>query len=201
MVQMRTVVAALCTALVLASCGGDDLTLTEYVDLINDAADRAGQTAAELISAGVLGDDVTPQQLQAGMERGLREIRKPLQESVDAVDPPDQIADLHELLWSWHADFIEIEETLAVRVGETADTAEGWTSLSDSPEMARYRSALAEGKQLCVDFQADLDATESRGAFDDTPWIPGELKEVVTAALGCQWFPEDPQSIYRYPLP
>jgi len=198
---MRTVIAALCTALVLAACGGDDLTLTEYVDLINDAAGRAGETAARLISEGVVGDDVTPQQLQAGMERGLREIRIPLQESVDAIDPPDQIADVHELLWSWHADFIDVEEALAARAGAAADTEEGWTALSDSPEMARYRRSLAEGKQVCVDFQADLDATEVRGAFEDTPWIPGELKEVVTAALGCQWFPDDPESVYRYPLP
>ena len=173
---MKTLVALLCMALVLASCGGRDLTLTEYVSEINEAAERAGQTAARLTSEGVLGGDVSPQQLQTGLRTGLREIRIPLQETVDGIEPPDQVADLHELLWSWHADFIEIEQALAERVGTTADTEEGWTALSDSQEMVRYRNSVAEGKQVCIDFQADLDATEERGAFEDAPWIPGELK-------------------------
>ena len=33
--------------------------------------------------------------------------------------------------------------------------------------------------------QAKLDATAARGAYADTPWVPGELKEVVDAFLGC----------------
>lgn len=198
---MRTVTGLLCTAVILASCGGGETTLTEYVSQVNEAAERAGETAAELISEGVLGAEVTPGQLQAGIERGLQEIRIPLQESVDAIDPPDQVAALHERLWSWHAGFIDIEQALAERVGETTDTAEGWSALSNSPEMVSYRSSVAEGKQLCVGFQADLDATEQRGAFEDAPWIPGQLKEVVTAALGCNWFPDDPESIYLYPPP
>jgi len=185
----------------LTACGGDGVTLTEYVDLINAAAERAGQTADQLTSEGVLGGDVTPQQLKAGLERGLNEIRLPLQESVDAIDPPKQVADLHRLLWTWHADFIAIETALAVRVGQAPDTEEGWTALSDSTEMAAYRGSVAAGKQVCVDFQAELDDTEVRAEFRDVPWLPGELKEVVKAALGCQWFPEDPDSIYRYPLP
>ena len=67
--------------------------------------------------------------------------------------------------------------------------------------MAAYRAAIAEGKQVCTGFQADLDATAERGVFTDTPWVPGELKEVVEAVLGCQWFPEHPEDVYRYPPP
>lgn len=107
---------------------------------------------------------------------------------------------MHTLLWSWHADFIHVETTLAARVGATADTEEGWTTLSGSPEVAAYRASIAEGKQVCIDFQAQLDATEERGAFEDVPWLPSELSEVVNASLGCEWFPDDPQSVYRYPL-
>ncbi len=191
----------LCLAVGLTACGESGTALTEYVDLINVAAEQAGQTAQQLISEGVLAGDLNPQQLQAGIERGLREIRLPLQESVDAIQPPRQVADLHELLWTWHADFIAVETALAERVGQAADTEEGWTALSDSSEMAAYRGSVAAGKQVCIDFQAELDDTAVRGEFKDVPWLPGELKEVVIAALGCEWFPEDPDSIYRYPLP
>lgn len=194
-------IAALALALALSACGGGEITLTEYVDLINAAAEEAGQRALQLTSEGVLGDDVNPQQLQAGLERGLEEIRIPLQESVDAIDPPEQVAELHSLLWTWHADFIAIETLLAERVGETPDTAEGWTALSDSPEMAAYRASVAEGKEVCVDFQARLDATAARGDFEDVAWLPNELSEVVAAALGCNWFPDDPETIYLYPPP
>jgi len=65
--------------------------------------------------------------------------------------------------------------------------------------MALYRSALAGAKQVCLDFQDRLDATEARGAFADTPWIPGEMKEVVERVLGCVWFPDNPEDVYRYP--
>ena len=67
--------------------------------------------------------------------------------------------------------------------------------------MAAYRAAIAEGKQVCNDFQSRLDATEQRGVFADTPWIPGEMKEVVERVLGCVWFPENPEDVYRYPPP
>ncbi len=193
--------AALCLAIALTACGRGEITLTEYVDQINAAAEQAGQRALQLSAEGVLGADVTPQQLQAGLERGLEEIRIPLQESVDAIEPPDQVADLHSLLWSWHAEFIVIETALAERVGDTPDTGDGWTALSDSPEMVAYRRSVAEGKQVCVDFQAQLDATAARGEFEDVAWLPSELSEVVAAALGCSWFPDDPDGIYRYPPP
>ena len=65
--------------------------------------------------------------------------------------------------------------------------------------MAAYREGIAEGKRICIEFQAELDATEERGVFADAPWIPVEMAEIVEAVLGCAWFPEDPESVYRYP--
>jgi hypothetical protein len=67
--------------------------------------------------------------------------------------------------------------------------------------MASYRAAVAEGKQVCDGFQAELDDIAALGVFSDSPWMPGELRGVVEAALGCQWFPEHPEDIYRYPPP
>ena len=53
--------------------------------------------------------------------------------------------------------------------------------------------------QVCIEFQSRLDATEQRGVFADTPWIPAEMKEVVERVIGCEWFPENTDDIYRYP--
>jgi len=173
--------------------------MTEYGERIDALAIEAGQRAEELFADAPPITDVTPRMLQTRLERGLLEIRIPLQEAVDGIDPPAQIADLHDLMWDWHSDFISVEEALGARMGEAEDSDEGWTALSESPEMAAYRSAIAEGKQICDGFQARLDATAAGGVFADTPWIPSEMKEVVEAVLGCQWFPEDPEDVYRYP--
>ena len=69
----------------------------------------------------------------------------------------------------------------------------------ESAEVEDYRNALVEGKQVCIDFQSQLDATADRGQFADTPWIPTELSEVVEARLGCELFPENPEDVFRLP--
>jgi hypothetical protein len=199
MATNRLVPLALCVTLLLWGCGDGDMSLTEYVKRVNAMADQASQQGEELFAEAAQITDFTPQHLQAGLERGLREIRVPLQEAADAIEPPEQVASLHHLMWNWHAEFINIEEALAARAGTAEDTAADWEALSESPEMAAYRAAIAAGKQVCTDFQAELDATAERGVFADTPWVPGELKEVVEALLGCEWFPEHPEDVYRYP--
>lgn len=200
-VTVRWPVAHLLVTLVLllGACGGAEMSMTEYGDRI-DVIAREASERGEAVFAELAGTpDMTPQQLQVGIQRVLREIRIPLQEAVDGIDPPASIADLHELMWNWHAEFIATEEALAVRVGDAEDSVEGWTALSDSPEMAAYRTALAEGKEICDSFQARLDATAEAGALSDTPWIPSDMKEIVEAALGCQWFPENADDVYRFP--
>jgi hypothetical protein len=197
----RSVSLVLCSTLLLGACGGGEVSLTEYVDQINAIAIEAGEKGAALIAAGESVEDFTPEHLRAGLERGLTEIRVPLQAAADVMEPPDQIADLHDRMWDWHGRFIVVEEALAERAGVAEDSDAGWRALSDSPEMAAYRTAIGQGKRLCTDLQAELDATSERGVYADNPWLPPRMKEVVNAVLGCEWFPEDPENVYRYPPP
>ena len=200
MTAVRITLLAVGLGLLGSGCSQDDTaTLTEYVEQVNAIAAQAGERAAALLAEGEQVTDFTPQVLQAGLERGVQEIRSPLQRAADAIEPPEHVNELHDLMWEWHARFITIEEALAERAGAAPDTAAGWTALSDSPEMADYRRAIAEGKQVCTDFQTRLDATASRGVFADVPWVPAELSEAVEAVLGCQWFPENPEDVYRFP--
>ncbi len=200
---MRRIMASACVlTFVLVGCGNDELTLTEYVDTINTTVDRASDQFAEVLATPegqvlIAGPDqladFTPQDLQQALEQ-LQVIEIELLGAMDDIEPPEQVADLHR---QWFDDqFTVAEGALAVR----AATAATWEELSETPEMAAYRAALARDKRLCDTFQADLDATAARGAFADTPWIPGELKEVVEAALGCGGYPNEPNNAYR-PLP
>ena len=123
----------------------------------------------------------------------MGEIEAELREAMDDIEPPKQVVDLHNLLFDDR--FTSARAALGTRAGTAAD----WEELSGTPEMAAYRTAVAVDKQACIDIQAELDATTERGVFADTPWISGELKEVVEALLGCAALPENPEDLFRPP--
>lgn len=191
--SVRNVMAGLVVGLFLIGCSGGGLSLTEYVELQNATGDRLNPRAEALIAE--LERSTTPRDVSATMER-MAALRVESIEATEALDPPEQIADLHQLLVGWEARLLPIEEGMAARAGAVA----GWEEFFQSTELADYRAALVEGKQVCVEFQTTLDATATRGVFDDTPWIPGELKEVVEARLGCGLFPDNPEDVFR-PIP
>lgn len=204
----RFIPLALSVVLLLVGCGGGEMSLTEYVDRINAIFERGIEqyeplaTSPEglvlivgqgshlgLTDQGVQLTDFTPRDLQVALER-VAEIQAEALEAAADIEPPEQIADLHRLYFRE----LPIAE-LAARAGTAAD----WYELSESAEMAAYRAALAADNQVCAEFQSKLDATADRGVFADTPWIPGELKEIVNYALGCDSLPADPENVYRPP--
>jgi hypothetical protein len=177
----------------LFGCGGGGLSLTGYVDRLNDIGDRLNPQAEALISE--LERSTTPKDVNATMERMVA-LRIESVEATEALDPPEQIAALHELFLGWEVQLLPIEEALAARAGTVA----GWEEFSESAEVADYRAALIEGQLVCIEFQTTLDATAKRGVFADTPWLPSALSEVVEARLGCGLFPENPENVFR-PVP
>lgn len=199
-------VAVVSLALIPASCSGSEMTMTEYVDAIDDIFER-GVARYEVVAAspegGVLlvgqGEhlgmsgpeasltDFTPHDLHVALLE-VADIQEEALETAASLDPPSQIVDLHALY------FRELPiAQLAARAGTAAD----WDELSDSTEMAAYRDALEGDNEICMEFQATLDATADRGAFEDVPWMPSELKEIVDYALGCASLPQNPQDVYR----
>ncbi len=187
------VMAGLGVGLLLSGCGGGALSLTEYVDRLNAVNGRLNPQMESLISD--LERSTTPREVSATVER-MAALRIESVQAAEALDPPEQIADLHQLFLSWEKRLLPIEEAFAARAGIVA----GWEELLESAEVAAYRTALVEGKQGCIEFQARLDATANRGVFADTPWIPSALSEVVAARLGCALFPENPEDVFR-PVP
>lgn len=190
---VRRAMAGLGAGLLLIGCSSGELTLTEYVDRLNAINDRIVPQAEILITELEL--STTPADVNATMERMVA-VRIESVETTEALDPPEQIADLHRLFLGWEKRLLPIEEAMMIRAGSVA----GWEEFFESPEVAAYRGALVEGKQFCLEFQSRLDATAERGVFADTPWIPDELSEVVEARLGCDLFPEEPENVFR-PVP
>lgn len=200
------VVSALFAALISTTCGGGEMSLSEYVERVDAVFQHGLAQYEELVAipeGKVLlvgqGDhfgfsegaarlsDFTPQDLHVAMGR-LAEIQADTLAVAAAIDPPEQVAEIHELFFRE----LPIAE-LAARAGTAAD----WEELSASPEMAAYRAALAADNESCAAFQAQLDATAARGAFADTPWMPRELTEIVEYALGCGDYPQNPDDAFR----
>lgn len=189
---------ALSVALLVGACSSGEMTLTEYVDRLNAIIAEAIPQGEALFASphgavmaeGAKLSDFTPQDLQMALEQ-VGEIEVQIRDAAKDIDPPAAVADFHSLYFDTR--FASAREALAVRSG----TATSWEELSGTPEMAAYRTAVAEDKQTCIDFQNDMDATEARGAFADTPWLPGELKEIVSALLGCDVYPEHPEDMFR----
>ncbi|MDJ0792451.1 MAG: hypothetical protein QNJ71_11195 [Acidimicrobiia bacterium] len=198
--------AVLVVAALLAGCGGGEMTMTEYVEAMDAIFDRGLERYEEVVAgpqgmvlivgqgdhlgfgdSGMELTDFTPQDLSMALGQ-VAEIQDEAVEAAAALDPPDQIEELHALY------FRELPITeLAAR----AATATDWDDLSDSAEMAAYRDALEADNEVCAEFQARLDATAARGAFEDVPWMPAELTEIVDYALGCSSLPQNPQDAYR----
>jgi hypothetical protein len=176
------------------------MSLTEYVERV-DAIFARGLQQCEVLITSPQGKvlvaeaarlpDFTPQDLQLALER-LGKIQAEALATAHAIEPPEDIANLHALFFRR----LPIEE-LAARAGTAAD----WDELSESPEMAAYRTALAQDERVSIDFQATLDATAERGIFVGNPWLPRELTEIVEYALGCGSLVENPEDAYRPPAP
>ena len=200
---MRRVCAGALLALIIAACGGGgELSVTEYVASLNAAVDIArgeyeslvtSPEGAVLLANGEQLAEYTPQDLQAALG-AIRDIEVGVEESVGAIQPPEEVADIHIFWFNFDSNFIPAQEALEARAGTAAD----WDELSESPEMAAYRTALAEDKRVCAEFEAQLNTPEeNRENLTDVPWIPSEMKQVVEAVLGCEGYPEHPEDVYR----
>ena len=184
--------------------GGSELSLAEYVEAFNTLTDPASQQYADLVASpqgDVLvaeGDqlaDFTPQDLGNALEL-VGKIEAEVLVAAGKIKAPDQVAEFHEFFFATSS-FTPAREALAAR----AATAVDWAELSDSPEMAAYRLALAEDKLACATFENEMDAAAEGQVFTDVPWFPSELSEQIERVLGCESFPENPEDMYRPETP
>jgi hypothetical protein len=188
--------------LVVTACTSGELSVTEYVEEVNAIVNRASQRyeavasdgrGAVLVANGARLADFTPQDLSEAFQE-VRKLEAELEAAIGGIDPPAQIADLHNLMFDFDDGFFAAQEAMAAR----ARTATSWSELSASPEMEAYRAALAKDKQECDETEAELnEIAGQREAFADTPWVPGELKGIFEAVLGCSGYPERPEDAYR----
>ena len=199
---MRRVVVVALIAVAAASCGSGELSMSDYTERVGTVVDRASRQYGDLVAspqgAVLIAEpeqigDFSPRDLQTALEH-VRQIEAEVEESIDAIEPPEQVAEFHDRFFTFGEGFISAQEALAAKAGNAAD----WEELSESSEMSAYRAALAKDRQDCFDFRAELRTiAEQRGNLSETPWIPSDLKEVFSVFLGCDGYPENPNDVYR----
>ena len=105
-------------------------------------------------------------------------------DAFDALEPPSEVADLHTTALDIFDRLVAAETVLADLV-MAADSFEEADAVWITPQGEAFRKIDEEAVALCAAAQADLDATQQRDAFSDTPWIPPEMKEVIEVTFRC----------------
>jgi hypothetical protein len=175
---MRRTLASACIVSVLAACGGGTLSLTEYSELLQSASfavnDEFNVLEAEWASATTVEDG------KEVLDRTVA-IRTDMQNSLTELDPPEALADFHGDLVSLLGRILASTEAWAVR----AETAGSLDELQTSSEALAYWDLDANVRPLCLELQSRLDATAERRIFAEVPWVPGDMKEIVSLVVGC----------------
>jgi hypothetical protein len=179
---VRGVWAGACLVVVAAACGAGSLTLSEYAAVSEELATEAiGRL--ETLDAEWESQDPTVEGARAYWE-GRVEARVAFLEGIEALNPPDEFAEIHATALDLFGRLVAAEEALADRVSTLEVVAEhgAWW---DTPEGQAVLAVDEEAIAICQAGQAQFNATGGRETLSETPWIPSQLKEAVRVAFGC----------------
>lgn len=180
--SVRRVWAAAGLTLILVACGGGSLTVPDYA---GQSEDLVAVLAAQLESLDAAWESQTPTLGGARVYWDDRlAARREFLDGIQALDPPEELADLHNTAVELFSSIATTEEALAARVAafETvADLEQMW----ETQEGQAAQAALEDVFELCRAAQTKFDATEERESLEDVAWIPAEMKQVIQVSFGC----------------
>lgn len=171
------VLAAVLCLLVQACSSG--VSLTDYAEQVETLV-TTQNARLDALDAEVEGTQDLDQVKRYAQERV--EARSELLDGLRNLVPPEEVAELHTAALEIIGRLTEAESVLAERV-QGMETSAGIDAIWDTPEGVAARAADEQAIALCLAAQAEFD--EDRSAFEDVPWIPPEMKEIVRVALGC----------------
>ncbi|MDJ0954738.1 MAG: hypothetical protein QNJ81_13765 [Acidimicrobiia bacterium] len=169
-------------ALTLASCGAGELSLTEYASevetLVAEMETRFAEIDAEWLS-------------QSPSVAGAQEywddrmdIRNDFLASIRKLEPPEEVRDQHDAAIDVFGRINDGDSALRSRVDQYTTLDEHWQWVN-TPEGRAADLVLEEVFAFCRASQEEFDATKERESFDEMPWLPSQMKEVVRVAFGC----------------
>ena len=188
---MRSIVAATCLALVVASCGGSELALNEYAEAVEGLTTTMYRTLDNLTLEETF-EAPTVEEIQAVYSEVAVAFHG-LLDGLQVLEPPEEVAELHAAALGMAIRLTAAGDVFAQRT-EDVETPDELILLFDSPEAQAVVAAREEMVAFCQERQAEFDATADREVFADVPWIPSEMQEVVLVAFGCETEERDDDS-------
>jgi hypothetical protein len=178
---MRALLISL-LAIALAACGSGELSLTDYAaeveSMVAEMESRFATIDAEWES-----EPPTVERASDYWDDRL-EIRNDFLEFVEALNPPEEIVEMHRAAIEVFTRITDADVALSVRAAEY-ETLESHWQWADTPEGQAADAVLADVFAFCRDSQDEFDATREREELEELAWIPAEMKEVVRVAFGC----------------
>jgi hypothetical protein len=179
---VRSIVVAICLALVMSGCGGGDLTLAEYAEeaeaLLTTMIKRIDDLDAERESGAP-----TVESTKAYFIERMA-ARHGFLDEFKALEPPEEAVEMHAMGLDMITQLTASEDALAQHAYEI-ETADDLSSLWETAEAQTAGAADDEAVAFCEEAQSQFDATAERQTLADFPWIPPELREVVVVFIGC----------------
>jgi hypothetical protein len=170
----------LALVVIATACGGGP-TLGEYAEELESLVVTMNAHLDQL-DAGL---ETTPDmEAVRSYARERVEIRSDFLAALSALDPPDDVAELHVVAVGIMERLTAAESALADRV-MSMDSTDSIESIWATPEGIAARTADEEAVAVCLAAQTTLDDTADRSQLKDVPWIPPEMKEVVVVVFGC----------------
>ncbi len=179
---MRNRLAA-CVLVIIAGCGGGELTLTEYAEQVEGNTTAMYQTLEEL-TRDVAFEALTVEDVQE-VYGGVATAFNRLNDGLEDIEPPADLAELHASALGLSTELAAAGDAFA-SLTDDVESEDELAELFSSPEARAVDTAQEKMVSFCLERQAEFDATADREAFADTPWIPPEMQEVVLVAFGCE---------------
>jgi hypothetical protein len=160
------------------ACGGGELSVIEYSETVEALAIELSSRLAE--GDAQVAETPTIETARNVITQAL-DPRAEFQEAMTALEPPDEMADLHSDMVELHARIITAQTAFATQ----AETAPGLDELDRSEQAQAYRAVQTESASLCQAFQARIDAIAANPTFGMESWVPGGIKDAVEVTFGC----------------
>jgi hypothetical protein len=174
---------AVVAGLLLASCGGGDLSLAEY-NTEGTALATAMEERIYVLDAEWDSQTATVEDVRAYWDQRIEAYETAL-EGFEALEPAGEVAELHRTGMELFTKLVAAESALAERVisSDTATVPEQWWDTAEGEAVGAVEDEIFS---FCLVFQAMYDRTVERIALSDAPWIPAQMKEIVQVDIGCE---------------
>ncbi len=169
-------------ALVLASCGGADTSMSEYAAELESLV--ATMNARLDLGTQALDSEPSTVELIRKWADDRIAARDEFIDTFNAIPPPKEAEDLHAAAADTLGALVAAEKEMVAeihRIDDLATLQQIWSS----PAGQAARVADERAVEICQAAQAAMDSTADRSQFVGTPWVPAELQDIVRVTFGC----------------